>query len=120
MRSVDVVVRAEPVLAPLPSIPDSVEELKSIRGECVDRSRVAISVLDSVAFGKGSLPDVASVLAIRMKIVAPGISFLDKPPAGRKLPLGLSWKPLPGPFTVGLCVIPTDVHDWVVKSVRYV
>jgi hypothetical protein len=114
------VVRTEPVLAPLPSIPDSVEELKSIRGECVDRSRVAITVLDSVVFGKGSLPDVASVLAIRMKIVAPGISFLDKPPAGRKLPLGLSWKPLPGPLTVGLCVIPTDVHDWVVKSVRYV
>src|SRR5947207_1052914 len=79
----EMVLRAEPVGAPLPDVPRHVVEPVAVRREGVDRRGAIVAVLDGVAGREPPLPDVHPMLAAGRQLVAPGeLALLQATPSG--------------------------------------
>ena len=110
------VLGVEPVGAPLPRVASHGVEIEAVGWEGIDGAGAGVAVVAGVFTGKLALPYVAAMLAVRAKLVAPGVELLDEAAACGVLPLGFGGETLAGPVAVRLGVVPGDVNDRVVAS----
>ena len=78
----------EPVGAPLPYVAGDRVKAEGVGWKAVDRTCAGEAIFGSVDTRELTLPDVAEVLAVRGKIIAPGIELLLESAASGVLPLG--------------------------------
>ena len=106
------IVGAKPISTPLPDIPCGVVESITIRFVLVHWCSGEIAVVARVVYRELPLPDVATVITIRPKLVSPRIAFVLKSTTGGVLPLRFGGESFACPLCVGLCVVPRDVSHW--------
>jgi hypothetical protein len=107
----------EPVGAPLPYVAGDGVKAEGVGWEAVDGTCAGEAIFGSVDARELALPDVAEVLAVRGKIIAPGIELLLEAAASGVLPLGLGREGFPCPFGVSGGIVPGDVDDGVIGAV---
>src|SRR4051795_11486898 len=81
-RRAGVVVRAEPILAPLPDVAGRLVESVAVGSEGLDWCGCQVTVLHGVGRREVSLPDVASPPAMGPQLVAPRIPCPRQPAPG--------------------------------------
>src|SRR5690606_30833685 len=111
-----VVVRIEPVGAPLPHVADGLPYPVLVRGEAANGSRRQEAVFERVLAGESSLPDVGAPSALVDLGVAPRILRRVQAAPGRVLPVRLAGKAPARPVAVGLGVVPAGVADGVIPE----
>src|SRR5206468_2540573 len=99
----------EPVGGPFPDVAGHVVQSVAIGREGVHGAGSVVAVGAGVFGREGALPDVHSVLAARLALVAPGEDPAIEPAAGRELPLGLSRQAPVRPGAIRLSVVPGDM-----------
>ncbi len=114
------VVGAEPVSAPFPSIAGDGIEPVAIGRESLNRAGALVPIVAGIVVGEIALPDVAAMFAVGTELVTPRISVLLKAASRRILPLCLRGQPLSRPLRICNGVIPGDMHYGMLVAVREV
>src|SRR3954467_11975928 len=108
----------EIVRAPFPDVACDIVQAVAIWLIRVDRRGSEITIFLRVFCWKASLPDVATVLTFRRKLITPRICVLLQPATRSELPFRLCRQAAARPAAIGLPIIPRDVHDGVVQSIK--
>ncbi len=108
-----VVVRREPVAAPLPDVARHVVEAKAVRCEGVDRSRPGVAVSAGVVIRELALEHVHHLDAVRFEVVTPGERATFLAAARGVFPFRFRRQPDARPLAVGDGIVPGDMDDGV-------
>src|SRR5690606_37519877 len=105
-----------PVGGPLPDVADHLPQPIAVRFEGAHGGGGEPAVFESVRAREDALPDVRSPTAVVDLLVAPRVLLLIQPAPRGIFPLGLGGQAPAGPPTVGLRIVPTDVHRGVIAQ----
>ena len=106
------------VAAPVPNIATHVVKPVALGGKGTDRRSSSESVRGVVAVWELTGPAIQHETPSRPFLVAPGVAVSLVASSCRKFPLRLGRKALPGPGSVGIRILPSDVDYWMILPAR--